>query len=143
MGFVRAVVAWLAAVAAASVALVLSFMAFEAGGQSVGIDDVRGAAAVSLFVAAFMASITALPWAGLVWLGRWTRAPRGLWDAGAGAVMGPALFLLVFQRPLVSETLGVAAVFGFAGAVGGLVYWAVAGRPRRRATPRDLAAAFE
>ncbi len=143
MNVVRAIVAWFAAVAAATVALLAPLLVWDAAGRSLALGDVRGAVAMSFFVAVFMGAITALPWTGLVWLGRVARAPRGLWDAGAGAAMGPALFLLIFQRPLTAETLAVVVLFGFSGGVGGFVYWAVAGRPRRTETATDTAAAFE
>lgn len=130
---VGALLAWICAVLASSFALVVAIPVFEAVAH--GHFD-RGSAGMlvaaipaTLFVALFVALFTILPWPVLVWTQKCLRWQRGFSDVILGALMGGGLIELM-SNPAGSGAWAVTLAFALAGAVGGLTYWLVAGRPR-------------
>ena len=132
-GIARAIGAWLAAVMAASFSLTLAVAIFALVEEGrAAIDGISGALAIipmALFVAVFVAAMTALPWPVLVLLAKFLRLHRGFADLVLGAIMG-GMLIEMMSNPTASQAWGVTLVFALAGAVGGLTYWLVAGRPQ-------------
>ncbi len=132
-GIARAIGAWLAAVMAAAFSLTLAVAIFALVEEGrAAIDGISGALAIipmALFVAVFVAAMTALPWPVLVLLAKFLRLHRGFADLVLGAIMG-GMLIEMMSNPTASQAWGVTLVFALAGAVGGLTYWLVAGRPQ-------------
>jgi tetrahydromethanopterin S-methyltransferase subunit E len=136
-GAALAIGAWIAACVAAGVAIPGTLFLLAA------VDNIltgpfhlnqlaQGAYALIVFapIMIFMiALLTALPWVGLVWLMKLTGLHRGFADIILGAAMGAGL-IQIFGAPLFNGGVGLTVYFGVAGAIGGLTYWLVTGRPK-------------
>ncbi|MBR9825599.1 MAG: hypothetical protein GYB36_07320 [Alphaproteobacteria bacterium] len=126
-------VAWLLACLAAGLVLVLSIVVFavyeDGWGAWEGLSGVLAVFSAALFVAAFVAGFTILPWPLLVLAAKALRFQRGFADVILGALMGGALIEMV-SNPLGQGAPGVTLAFAIAGAAGGLTYWLVVGRPK-------------
>jgi hypothetical protein len=128
----RPITAWFVAAiaAAAGVSLLFAGAAVLGNPQPIGpwLNLLGAVLGGTLFLTLFVLLFTALPWPVLVWALRASRVQRGFGDAFAGAVMGGGL-IQIFGMPLIYGEVGLSAVFAAAGAIGGLTYWLVNGRP--------------
>ena len=132
MGFLRGLFSWFAAVGAASMTIciavaVLAGIEAPPSGQDV-VEFIGSIIPATAFLMLFVGALTAPVWPVLVWALKTTQAPRGSSDLIAGGLMGAGLIQL-FGAPLARGETGLTLLFLGAGAVGGLVYWIVAGRP--------------
>lgn len=135
----RAFGAWLAACLAAAATIVIALIVFgvtlEAIDNGVAFDPgaiaggVLMAAIAIFFVGFYVVILTALPWLGLIWLAKLTGLHRGFADMVLGALMGGGLVQLL-GAPLGNGGEPLTLLFAGAGAIGGLTYWQVAGRPK-------------
>jgi hypothetical protein len=123
--------AWAMAVAVATLILLAGL--FTLAGV---MPDTIGAMAGFFFaVLAYVAVLSAIPAAIVVWTLRLIKAPRGWTDALAGALMGPLLSHAVLGGfDFSPESFKLADIMlAVAGAAGGFAYWYFAGRPGRQA----------
>lgn len=131
-GVFRAVAAWFGACYAAALAIVvpLGVMAIT---ETTGWQDVltflAGMFLYALFIGFFVALYTGLVWPVLVWIAKLAQVKRGFADLVLGALMGAGL-ISVMMQPLQNGGEGLFLLFAAAGAVGGLTYWWLAGKPR-------------
>lgn len=141
--FVRPVIAYLAAIAAAAPALALTILLVDESDQLISnpLGFSRMLLAFSVISAVFMAILTPLPAIALWWLAHLRRAPRPAADIMIGALLGVispiAAGPIMFGRPprLRDDEWAAFLVFALAGALGGLTYALLIG-PR---TPRPPA----
>ena len=124
--------AWVFACIVAAFVLVLSVagLAVYEDGWSAwdGLSGVLALIPASLFVAIFVAVMTILPWPLFVVTLKLLRLHRGFGDMASGALMGAGLIEMM-SNPLAKGAPAVTLAFALAGAVGGLTYWIMAGRP--------------
>lgn len=81
---------------------------------------------MSVYVAAF----AVIPSVVAVLVMRAARLKRGLWDSLFGIVIGGGLAALILTGSRNEEWAVFLALFAFAGAVGGMVYWLANARPQ-------------
>ena len=79
----------------------------------------------------FVGGVAAVPVVIFVHVIRFMRGPRGWTDVLFGALTGAGL-ATVLLLVLENDEWDIVAMFAFAGAIGGLVYWLAAGRPAAR-----------
>lgn len=125
--------AWAIATFASAIALnLVSAVVILAGGSATPTEFagmLMGLLPMSFFIAVIIAMFTVLPWPVLVFAIKLGGLKRGVADTFAGAVMGACL-IQFFGWPVLQGGVGITLVFALAGAVGGLVYWLMAGRPQ-------------
>ncbi|MBO6797077.1 hypothetical protein [Maricaulis sp.] len=129
--FFRALAAWFGACYAAGLAIIIPIgvMAINAntGWQEV-LSFLGGMFLYALFIGFFVALYTVLVWPVLVWIAKLVGVKRGFADLVLGALMGGGLISVIMQ-PLQNGGEGLFFLFAAAGAVGGLTYWWLAGKP--------------
>ena len=128
----RAVVAWFGACYAAGLAIIIPIgviaVTENTGWQNV-LTFLGGMFLYALFIGFFVALYTVLVWPVLVWIAKLAGIKRGFADLVLGALMGGGLISAMMQ-PLQNGGEGLFFLFAAAGAVGGLTYWWLAGKPQ-------------
>lgn len=131
----RPVLAFLGASIAAGLAITAFFYVISVFGESpepISVSGVAGALMASLLVAFYVAFIAVIPTIIFVFILRFFKLPRFWGDAIAGGLVGLGAMQLVAEgySAILEAPHPVALLFGGAGAVAGLSYWFLTGKPK-------------
>lgn len=123
----------LAAIAAAAcISGVFYGQAVIEGDEVLTAASLGGFLGLSTILGLIIGAIIAIPTLALVWIFRWSNAPRGWTDTLVAALLGAlVIHLMAFGTSGIGHPPGaVNLLFAAGGAIGGFVYWQLAGRPR-------------
>ena len=120
-----------AAVLAAASVLALCFTLLDGLGGSLPA-AVQGAMYLTVLISYGILLFASIPALLITWLAHATGAPRPLTDTLAGAALGPGIMLVVSSGRISPSDWQLYPMLALAGALGGLVYGLIAGRPAPR-----------
>ncbi|WP_420434959.1 hypothetical protein [Hyphobacterium sp.] len=130
----RPVLAFLLAAiaAAASISGVFYGQALIEGDEALTAESLGGFLGLSTVLGLVIGAIIAIPTFALVWIFRWANVPRGWTDTLVAALLAAlVIHLMAFGSSGIGHAPGaVNLLFAAGGAIGGFIYWQLAGRPR-------------